>query len=118
MHSKEQKFLYALLESETIRDACEKANISVTTGNRYRKQPEFQRAYTEAKRELIESADNQLRGLAVQAVKTLKNVLSSKKSSTTEKIRAAKIVLDSSFHIQEVDDIVKRLDKLESEADN
>lgn len=118
MRSKEQKFLYALLESRTIREACKKADISVTTGNRYRKSPEFQRAYKQAKRELIESANNQLRGLTVQAVETLKNVLSSKKSSTTEKIRAAKIVLDSSFHIQEVDDIIKRLDSLEQKTGN
>ena len=118
MRSKEQKFLYALLESRTIREACKKAGISVTTGTRYRKSPEFQRAYKQAKRELIESANNQLRGLTVQAVKTLKDVLSSKKSSTTEKIRAAKIVLDSSFHIQEIDDIVKRLDSLEQKTEN
>ena len=34
------------------------------------------------------------------------------------RIRAAKIVLDSSFHIQEVDDIVKRLDSLEQKTEN
>ena len=51
-------------------------------------------------------------------LKALKDVLSSKKSSTTEKIRAAKIVLDSSFHIQEVDDIIKRLDSLEQKTGN
>lgn len=64
----------------------------------------------------MEFTGNRLRQLSSKAVETLARIMDSEEATPTEQTRAAKIVLDSAFQVANQQDILDRLDKLESEA--
>lgn len=115
---KQRNYLEALLTSSNKTEACNKAHISRTTANRYENDPDFKKAYTELQRQAMEYTGNKLRSLTSHAVDTLAGVLDDPDASPSDKTRAAKIILDAGFHVQETQDILQRLDNLESEVAN
>lgn len=110
---KKQKYLEALLTSSTQKEAYTKAHISKATANRYDSDPDFKQAYRKERRKVMEFTGNRLRKLTSKAVDTLSNIMDDAEASPTDKARAAKIVLDNSFHVEQVQDIEERLDDLE-----
>lgn len=116
--TKKHNFLEALLTSDSIKAACQKAHISRATATRYQNDPDFKAEYQKMQQKSMELTSNKIRSLATKAVATLSNVMDDDAATPTEKTRAAKIILDSAFHVQDTQDIINRLDKLESEADN
>lgn len=116
--TKKRNFLEALLTSDSIKAACKKAHISRATATRYQKDPDFLAEYHKLQQKSMELTSNKIRSLATKAVATLSNVMDDDTATPTEKTRAAKIILDSAFHVQDTQDIINRLDKLESEADS
>lgn len=116
--TKKRNFLEALLISDSIKAACQKAHISRATATRYQNDPDFKAEYQKMQQKSMELTSNKIRNLATKAVATLSNVMDDDAATPTEKTRAAKIILDSAFHVQDTQDIINRLDKLESEADN
>ncbi len=113
--TKKRNFLEALLTSDSIKAACQKAHISRATATRYQNDPDFKAEYQKLQRKSMELTSNKLRTLASKAVATLSDVMDDAAATPTEKTRAAKIILDSAFHVQETQDIINRLDNLESE---
>ena len=57
-----------------------------------------------------------LKHLSIYGDETLARIMDSEEATPTEQTRAAKIVLDSAFQVANQQDILDRLDKLESEA--
>lgn len=115
---KKQKYLECLLTSSSQKEAYQKAHIAKATAMRYQKDPDFKKAYTELQRQAMEYTGNKLRSLTSHAVDTLAGVLDDPDASPSDKTRAAKIILDAGFHVQETQDILQRLDNLESEVAN
>lgn len=115
--AKKQKFLEALLTSNSIKEAYTKAHISRATATRYKKDPDFQAAYHKLQQQIMEFTGNKLRSVTLHAVDTLEAVLDDPEATPSDKSRAAKIILDNAFHVQETEDILQRIEKLESEAE-
>lgn len=114
--AKRDKYLVALLTSNTKAEAYKTAHISKATANRIEQEPDFIEQYNKIRRQAMEQTSDKLQGLASKAVDTLASVMDSEQATPTEKTRAAKIVLDSAFQVANQQDILDRLDKLESEA--
>ncbi|MBW8013750.1 hypothetical protein E0712_04595 [Lactobacillus helveticus] len=113
---KKQMYLECLLTSSSQKEAYQKAHIAKATAMRYQKDPDFQKQYKEMRRRSMEFTGNRLRELTSKAVDTLSDVMDDPEATPTEQTRAAKIVLDSAFQVANQQDILDRLDKLESEA--
>ena len=112
---KKEKYLVALLTSNTKAEAYKTAHISKATANRIEQEPDFIEQYNKIRRQAMEQTSNKLQGLAAKAVDTLADVMDSEQATPTEKTRAAKIVLDGAYNAQQTQDILNRLDKLEQE---
>lgn len=112
---KQLKLLNALFTERTIQDAYKTAGVSVATGQRYRQLPRFIAAYDKRQRALINATNNRLRALSGQAVETLADVLNDPEATNTDKVRAAKVVLDTTYKNIELEELRRQVDKLERE---
>lgn len=113
---RQEKFMIALMNTNTIIEACKEANITNNTGHKYLNNTEFKQAYMKLRRETMQQATNKLQQSAVMAVETLENVMSDIDNSTpSARVQAARAVLDNAYKSLEIDDIQQRLDVLEEQ---
>lgn len=114
--ARQEKFMIALMNTNTIIEACKEANITNNTGHKYLNNTEFKQAYMKLRRETMQQATNKLQQSAVMAVETLENVMSDIDNSTpSARVQAARAVLDNAYKSLEIDDIQQRLDVLEEQ---
>jgi hypothetical protein len=114
MTAKHEKLLAALLTAPTIQAAAKGAAISEATALRYLKEPEFQTAYRDARRELVSLAVSQLQRACGVAVATLLTVARDTEASAGARVSAAKAILETSFRAVELDDLGARVEVLEA----
>ena len=112
--AKQEKFMIALMATNTILDACKQAGIANHTGYKYLNDPEFKVEYLKLRRETMQQATNKLQQAAVIAVETLENVMLDAENSTpSARVQAARTVLENAYRGLEIDDIQQRIEQLE-----
>ena len=112
MRNKE-KYLSALLTSDTLKEAAEKAGVTPRWLREILKDPEFSREYNERKTELLEEASRQLANTYQLAVTALRGILTDPEAKAGEKTSAARAVLEYGSKITETADLAARIDALE-----
>ena len=115
--AKQEAAILALLSQRTTRAAAKSAGINEATLWRWLQEPEFQAAYTKARRETVKHAIARLQQNASKAVDTLKEVMSDKKAVAFARVSAAKAVLDYSLKAVELEDLAERIEALESKME-
>jgi ribosomal protein S11 len=74
---------------------------------------EFQRAYKNARRQVIDQTIAKIQSVMVQAVQTLLDVMSDKTAPASAKVSAARALLDIGFKVVEIEDLESRIEKIE-----
>lgn len=115
--AKRDKYIVALLTSNTKAEAYKTAHISKATANRIEQEPDFIEQYNKVRRQTMTQASDKLQGLASKAVDTLATIMDSEQATPTERTRVAKIILDGAYQAQQTQDILNRLDQLEREQE-
>lgn len=114
LNAKQEKFMIALMNTNTIVDACKEAGITTNTGHKYLNNPEFKQEYLRLRRETMQQATNKLQQSAVLAVETLENVMTDIENSTpSARVQAARAVLENAYKSLEIDDLQQRIEQLE-----
>jgi hypothetical protein len=108
---KQEALIAALLTEPTHAAAAVKAGISEATLHRWLRLPDFQTAFREARRRIVETAIGRLQQAAGKAVDTLERNLGC--GHAGNEIRAALGVLDHAVKAIELLDLVERVDELE-----
>jgi hypothetical protein len=103
-----------LLSETTIIKASAKCGISSATMSRWMKEPEFIKLYDASKGLVLESVKNQLRQLGERAVATLGNVIDSNGAADSDKLNAAKFVVNSLLNFQVTDELTIKIQQLEA----
>jgi hypothetical protein len=111
-----QRIIASMLISRTDIEAAAHAGIHVRTLYRLKKYPEFQADLRSAKDAQFVSAIDCLRGNAVAFTDTLAGVAADKKQPGSARVRAAEVGLNTLLKATELDEILKRLQKLEAAA--
>jgi hypothetical protein len=93
---KQEALIAALLTEPTHAAAATKAGISEATAQRWLRLPEFQAAYRQARRELVEGAISRIQAATGQAVDTLLAVAKDGVKDS-DRVRAAIALLDHAF---------------------
>ncbi|HMV83001.1 MAG TPA: phBC6A51 family helix-turn-helix protein [Blastocatellia bacterium] len=109
--AKQEKAIIALLDKPTIREAALSLNVGEATLWRWLQDPEFQRAYRAARRQVVEHSISELQAATSEAVATLKRNLTCGNQSV--EVRAAQIILDQSVKAVELVDLAERVEDLE-----
>jgi len=111
LRRKQEALIAALLTEPTQAAAAAKASVGEATMQRWLHLPEFQAAYRQARRSLVESAIGRLQQGAQKAVETLERNLTCGQPAT--EVRAAMGFLDHAVQAVELMDLVTRVEELE-----
>jgi hypothetical protein len=111
LNRKQEAVIAALLTEPTHAAAAAKARVSEATLHRWLRLPDFQSAYREARRRVVEGAIGRLQQVTNKAVDTLERNLACGQPGS--EIRAALGVLDHAVKAVELVDLVERVEELE-----
>jgi hypothetical protein len=110
---KREQAIIALLEQPSIKQAAQSVGISEVTLFRWLQEPDFQRAYREAKHRVVEQAISRLQQVSREAVDTLREVMIDTEKPPSTRVTAAKAVLEMSIKAVELEDLASRVEELE-----
>ncbi len=111
--ARQEKAVRALLTEPSIRDTAKSTGIGERTLYTWLKESGFAHAYREARRDAVSRAIGAVQQAAVEAVQTLKDVMSDSTAPAPARVTAAKSVLELAVKAIEIDDLAARLDTLE-----
>jgi hypothetical protein len=103
-----------MLQYATREEAAQAAGINPATLYRWQKDPQFQQALLEARREVFGQAMGRLQHAARMAVDTLIGIMNDPEATASGRVQASKCVLELSRKSLELDDVKIRLAELES----
>lgn len=114
MTPKKQKALLALLSQPTKEKAAAAAGITSKTLRVYLADPDFQAEYKRAFSGLVEDATRQAQQSLAPALSTLREVVEDSGEDPKFRISAARSLLEYSLKLTEQNDIVAKLQELET----
>ena len=103
----------ALLGQRSVEDAARTVGISTRTLIRWMKQPEFDAAYRQARRDAFAQATARLQQASGTAVSVLVKVMIDGSAPAASRVRAADCILGHASKAIELEDIEARLAELE-----
>ena len=112
------KLLTALLTHGTVREAAKAAGLSERTAYAIVKDPAFQSRYQAAQTNVLREISGHLKQQMSKAVSVIVGIMTSTKVRPSDRLSAARTVLDYGIKFVEVIDIVERLDRLEGEGED
>lgn len=110
---KKEQAIVALLTERNVEEAARAVGISPATLMRWQKEPEFQAAYRNARREAFGQCIARLQKASSAAATTLLNIMVDKSAPASCRLRAAESVLSLATKATEMEDVQVRLSSLE-----
>src|SRR5262249_12778347 len=111
LNRKQEALIAALLTEPTHAAAAVRAGVSEATVHRWLRLPEFQAAYRQARRSIVEASIGRLQRATGKAVEALERNLSC--GHAGNQIRAALGILDHAVKAVELVDLIERVEELE-----
>ena len=110
---KKEEAIAALLTQRSVEDAARSVGIAPATLLRWLKQPEFQAAYRQARRDAFSQSIARLQQASGAAVSTLLKVMVDTNTPASTRVRAADSILNHAASSMELEDIEVRVAELE-----
>jgi hypothetical protein len=117
LSGKKARALSCLLSARGFCEAAKTAGVSEPTLWRWMKEEPFRLAYAEARRQVVEVALAHLQAVCGKAVSTLEDILDDGEASASSKVSAARVILETSVKIIELQDLEGRIEALEKRLD-
>jgi hypothetical protein len=111
---KQEKAIISLLSHPTIKDAAQNASVSEKTLHAWLKGEQFKAAYLAARRNAVQQATARLQTATGEAVEVLREVMNDKTSKGSERVSAAKAVIDLAYKGIDLEDFAGRLEVIEA----
>jgi hypothetical protein len=106
----------ALLTQRNVEEAARAVGIGVATLLRWQKEPEFQKAYRDARRAAFGQAVARLQQMSGAAVATLGKMMVEPTAPPSTRVRAAEVIINHAAKAIEIEDIEARVTELERAA--
>ncbi len=111
LRPRQQQAIELLLTGADLNRVADEVGVSRETIRKWRKDPDFRSALTNARQSCLERATNILSQASVLAAVTLANALRGDKV-TSQQIRASQLVLDNAMRFTEAADLVDQVEEL------
>jgi hypothetical protein len=111
---KQEKAIIALLSEPTLKAAAEKAGITEKTLWGWQKEDAFKAVYMQARRLAVQQATARLQTVTGEAVGVLREVMNDKAAKESERVSAAKAVIELAYRGIDLEDFGKRLEVIET----
>ncbi len=115
---KQEKAILALVSSKTVEDAAKVSGIGRTTLFKWLQNDAFQDAYRRARTKIVQQAIAKMQNASGLAVSVLEEIMSDKEALPSTRVNAAKAVLETSLKAVEIEDILRRIERIESNINN
>ena len=114
MTARQKKALAALINAPTMRAASISAGVTYSTLRRWIvEDEEFRKAYYEELSVLIEDAANQARQGMTEAMSVLRQIVCDEDAVQSNRLAAAKIIIESGARLIEIQSYESRISELE-----
>jgi lambda repressor-like predicted transcriptional regulator len=110
----QERAVVALLSHANLRTAAKAIGVDETTLWRWLQDKDFHAAYMTARRETVQHALARLQQVSTEAVNTLREVMKDKTAKGSERVSAAKAIIEYSLKAVEIEDLAQRVEELES----
>lgn len=114
LSARQQKALFALLDTATIAKASERSGVPERTIYTWLREPAFDAAYRQARRDAVRAATAGLQRASAAAVAVIAHIMTSKDAPASTRLAAARTVLELAIQSVELDDVLARLEALEA----
>src|ERR1051325_6001727 len=114
--NRKDRAILALLQHDSTEQAAAAVGIHPATLWRWLKQPKFQQALREARREAFSRAIARLQQVASTAVATLESIMNDREAPAGSRVRAAQCVIELSQKGFATEDVEMRVAQLEQLA--
>lgn len=108
-----ERVIAALMSCRTVKDAALECRVSERSIQRWLKEPGFQEVYRSAQSEYLEGAINQLRCAGFDAAQRLHKIILDESAPLPSVVSASARLLELLLKSVEIQDLAKRLDRLE-----
>jgi molybdenum-dependent DNA-binding transcriptional regulator ModE len=109
---KAEKVLTALLHHGAVRSAAKDAGVSEATVFRYLQDTEFQRRYRAARASAVDAAIALMQRLCANAVSTLGSVMHDTEAPASERVSAARTILEQSMSAVELTGLRQEVEEI------
>lgn len=113
LSAKQEDAILALLHEPTLGKAAESVGVDEKTIRRWLKEPAFEKAHREARRETFRQAIALTQRYAPMAVQSLLKIIADQKAPHSARVSAAGLLLKFSRESIELDDLAARVESLE-----
>jgi hypothetical protein len=110
---KAESFCVALLACASVQQAAASVGVAESTGHRWLKDAGFQELYRQARRDALNAATSRLQASAGIAVTALVEVAAHGERDS-DRVAAARTILESSLKTFELHDLAERIQQLET----
>lgn len=118
VNNRSERYLTALLTSNTQKEAAEKAGITPRRMREVMRDPEFAAEYKRRKAEIVDDATRRIQGLYQKAMNALESVIDDATSSKRDRVNASRAILEYGQQFTETNEVMTRLDELEIRVDD
>ena len=109
----QRRAIEALMLTNTITRAAQKAKVSERSIYVWMKQDHFQTALRKARRNALAQTTTRLQQITARAVDTLEAVMEDEKASSASRVSASRLSLEMMYRGAVLDDIIERLKTVE-----
>lgn len=114
MTSNQKRALAALVKTRSIREAAAQAGIDERSIRRYLKDPDFLQEYRQIQAEILTDARESAQGSIAPALETLQEICTDTEARNSDRITAAKTLLEWACRLTELTDLEERITALET----
>ena len=114
---KNEEAIAALLTQRNIEEAAKSIGVGANTLLRWMKEPEFQKAYREARRQAFGQSIARLQQATGAAATTLLKIMVDQSAPASTRVRAAEAIFSHAAKAIEIEDIEARVTDLERAAE-
>ena len=111
---KQERAIATLLVAPSVTAAAQQIGVNENTLLRWLKDEDFQAAYREARRAVVQHAIVQVQHATGEAVETLRSVMQAADAPASAKVSAAKTILETAVKAVELEDLEARIVALEA----
>src|SRR5262245_13125075 len=112
---KQERAIATLLVAPSVTAAAQQIGVNENTLLRWLKDGDFQAAYREARRAVVQHAIVQVQQATGEAVETLRQVMQAADAPASAKVSAAKTILETAIKAVELEDLETRIVTLEAD---
>ncbi|HKP37186.1 MAG TPA: hypothetical protein VJT71_10020 [Pyrinomonadaceae bacterium] len=111
---KQEKAVITLLNEPTLKEAATSAGVTETTLWRWMQEEAFRSAYMEARRAAVQRGIARMQSATCEAVETLRSVMNDQTSKGSERVSAAKAIIEFAYKGIDIEDVAARLAVVEA----